>query len=331
MNSEEILVLTPPQIQSLLTIDECIVTVEHAFRLYGEGKAAAPTVLSMHTRDGGFHVKLGLLELSRPYFGAKVNGNFPENPKRFGLPTIQGVLILCDGEKGSPLAVMDSRDITSLRTGAATAVAAKYLARQDSRTATICGCGKQGRIQVKALSRVCRLKTVFAYDKIEEQALHFARELTEDLGIPVTSVTDLAAAVRQSDICVTCTPSREPLLDSDDIAPGTFIAAVGADSPEKQELQPLLMAKSKIVADVLQQCSVMGDLHHALDAGVVTLADVYGELGDVVAGKKPGRESDEEIIVFDSTGMALQDVAAAALLYEKAERQGTGIRVSFAA
>jgi len=137
MNSEEILVLTPPEIQSLLTIDECIVTVEHAFRLYGEGKAAAPAVLSMHTRDGGFHVKLGLLELSRPYFGTKVNGNFAENPKRFGLPTIQGVLILCDAEKGSPLAVMDSRDITSLRTGAATAVAAKYLARQDSRTATI--------------------------------------------------------------------------------------------------------------------------------------------------------------------------------------------------
>jgi alanine dehydrogenase len=331
MNAEEILVLAPREIQSLLTIDECIVAVEQAFRLYGEGKAAAPAVLSMHTRDGGFHVKLGLLELSRPYFGAKVNGNFAENPKRFGLPTIQGVLILCDAEKGSPLAVMDSRDITLLRTGAATAVAAKYLARQDSRTATICGCGKQGRIQVKALSRVCRLQTVFAYDKIEEQSQHFARELTEDLGIPVTSMTDLAAAVRQSDICVTCTPSREPLLDSDDITPGTFIAAVGADSPEKQELQPLLMAKSKIVADVLQQCSVMGDLHHALDAGVLTLADVYGELGDVVAGNKPGRESDEEIIVFDSTGMALQDIAAAALLYEKAETQGAGIRVSFAA
>ena len=121
------------------------------------------------------------------------------------------------------------------------------------------------------------------------------------------------------------------MLDPDDIAPGTFIAAVGADSPEKQELHPLLMAKSKIVADILQQCSVMGDLHHALDAGVVTLADVYAELGEVVAGLKPGRESDEEIIVFDSTGMALQDVAAASLLYEKAERQGAGIRVSFAA
>jgi alanine dehydrogenase len=331
MNAEEILVLAPREIQSLLTIDECIVAVEQAFRLYGEGKAAPPAVLSMHTRDGGFHVKTGLLELSRPYFGAKVNGNFAENPKRFGLPTIQGVLILCDGEKGSPLAVMDSRDITSLRTGAATAVAAKYLARRDSRTVAICGCGKQGRFQVRALFRVCRLETVFAYDKIEEQALDFARELTEDLKIKVIAVTDLAVATRQSDICVTCTSSQQPLLDQDDISPGTFIAAVGADSPEKQELHPNLMAKSKIVTDILQQCSVMGDLHHALDAGVVTLADVHGELGEVVAGKKPGRESDEEIIVFDSTGMALQDVAAAAILYEKAERQGIGIRVSFAA
>jgi len=330
MNAEEILLLTPREIQGLLSIDECIVAVEHAFHLHGEGKTAPPGVLSMHSRDGGFHIKAGVLELSRSYFGAKVNGNFAENGKRFGLPTIQGVIVLCDAEKGSPLAVMDSRGITSLRTGAATAVAAKYLARRDSHTATICGCGNQGRIQVRALSRVCNLQNVFAYDKSEEQALRFARNLTEELAIPVTFVTDLPGAVRRSDICVTCTPSRQPLLGSEDVRPGTFIAAVGADSPEKQELHSSLMAKSKIVTDILQQCAVMGDLHHALEAGVLTQGDVYAELGDVVAGKKQGRESDDEIIIFDSTGMALQDVAAAALVYEKAERQGSGVRLSFA-
>jgi alanine dehydrogenase len=331
MTPEEILLLTPREVRGLLTIDECIAAVERAFRLCGEGKTVPPAVVSLHAPHGGFHVKTGLLNLDRQYFAAKVNGNFPENRSRFGLPTIQGVIVLCDADKGCPLAVMDSREITSLRTGAATAVAAKHLARADSTTVTICGCGTQGRVQLNALARVCQLHTVFAYDKSEEQALRFARELTQDLTITVHVVTDLAAAVRQSDICVTCTTSRQPFLCSDDIAPGTFIAAVGADNPEKQELHPNLMAKSKIVADLVQQCAVMGDLHHALEAGVMTQTDVYAELGEVVAGKKLGRESAEEIIVFDSTGMALQDVAAAAFVYEKAQHQGSGVRLNFEA
>jgi alanine dehydrogenase len=331
MKPDQILLLTSRDIQTLLTLDECIAAVEHAFRLYGDGKAVPPGVLSMHTCDGGFHVKAGLLDLERSYFAAKVNGNFPKNGIRFGLPTIQGVIVLCDAANGTPLAVMDSAEITSLRTGAATAVAARYLARRDSRIVTICGCGNQGRVQLKALSRVCQLRTVFAYDNSEAQALRFAQELASDLKISVTPVADLPAAVRQSDICVTCTPSRHPLLSRDDVRPGAFVAAIGADNPEKQELHPSLMAKNKIVSDLLEQCAVMGDLHHALDAGVLTRADVHAELGEIAAGKKPGRESEEEIIIFDSTGMALQDVAAAAFLYEKAQQHGSGVRLSFAA
>lgn len=330
MKSDHILLLTSREIQSLLTLDECIDAVEHAFRVYGEGKAVPPAVLSMHATAGGFHVKAGLLELGRSYFAAKVNGNFPENSSRFGLPTIQGVIVLCDAENGTPLAVMDSREITSVRTAAATAVAAKFLARQDSRTISICGCGNQGRMQLKALSRVRSLETAFAYDRDGEQALRFSQDLRSDLRMSVVPVSNLTAAVRQSDICVTCTTSWQPLLGSDDVPPGTFIAAVGADNPQKQELHPSLMAASKIVCDILEQCAVMGDLHHALEAGVVTRANVYAELGEVVAGKKPGRESQEEITIFDSTGMALQDVAAAALLYEKAQRDGFGVRLNFA-
>jgi alanine dehydrogenase len=241
------------------------------------------------------------------------------------------VIVLCDAENGTPLAVMDSREITSLRTAAATAVAAKFLAREDSQTITICGCGNQGRIQLKALSRVRPLETAFAYDRDGDQALRFSQDLISDLRMSVVPVSNLTAAVRQSDICVTCTTSRQPLLGSDDVSPGTFIAAIGADNPQKQELHPSLMAASKIVCDILEQCAVMGDLHHALEAGVVTRANVYAELGEVVAGKKPGRESPQEITIFDSTGMALQDVAAAALLYEKAQRDGSGVRLNFAA
>ena len=226
---------------------------------------------------------------------------------------------------------MDSREVTSLRTGAATAVAAKYLARRDSRIITICGCGNQGRVQLKALSRICQFQTIFAYDRSEEKAVQFAHELASDLKVSVTVVADLALAVRQSDICVTCTTSRQPLLGHGDVRPGTFVAAVGADNPEKQELHPNLLARNKIVCDILEQCAVMGDLHHALDAGVLTRADVHAELGEVVARRRPGRESEEEIIIFDSTGMALQDVAAGAFLYEKAERDGAGVRLNFAA
>jgi len=330
VKADGVVLLTSREIQILLTLDECIEAVEHAFGLYGEGKAVPPAVLSLHAHDGGFHVKAGLLDLERSYFGAKVNGNFPENGPRFGLPTIQGVIVLCDAGNGTPLAMMDSREITALRTGAATAVAAKYLARRDSRIVTICGCGVQGRIQLKSLCRLFPFQTVFAYDQREELAAQFALELALELKIPVTPVVDLAAAVLQSDICVTCTSSRQPLLDSGAVSPGSFIAAVGADNPQKQEIHPSLMQKSKVVCDILEQCAVMGDLHHALEACVVKRADVHAELGEVVAGKKPGRESDDETIVFDSTGMALQDVAAAAFVYEKAERQGLGVRFRFA-
>jgi alanine dehydrogenase len=331
MKRQEVLLLTPQEVRDLVPMDECIAAVEQAFRLYGEGAAVPPEVLSMHVPQGGFHIKAGLLDVGRQYFGAKVNGNFPENGRRFGLPTIQGVIVLCDGEKGCPLAIMDSSDITSLRTGAATAVAAKHLARQASRSVTICGCGIQGHVQIDALCRVFQFENVFAYDINQEKAFDFAKDVTEELHIPVHSIADLGRAVKQSDICVTCTPSRQPYLGIEDVRKGTFIAAVGADNPQKQELHPALMAKSKIVTDILEQCAAMGDLHHALDAGVLTKASVYAELGEVVAGKKAGRESDDEIIVFDSTGMALQDVAAAALVYEKAIERGLGMRMSLAA
>jgi alanine dehydrogenase len=331
MKPEGALLLTSGEVRSLLSINECITAVEGAFRLYGEGKTTPPGVLGIHTGGGGFHIKAGVLALSRAYFAAKINGNFPDNRARFGLPTIQGLVVLCDAESGRPLAVMDSMEITTLRTGAATAVAAKHLARKDSRVATICGCGNQGRIQLRALAHVLRLEKVYACDVAEGRAARFAEELSTELGITVTALTDLSLATRQSDVCVTCTPSRRFLLTQQDVKKGTFIAAVGADNPEKQELEPALLANSKVVVDILEQCATIGDLHHALQAGAMTRADVHAELGEVIAGKKPGRTSADEIIIFDSTGMALQDVAAAAVVYEKAMQTGRGAILNFSA
>jgi len=331
MNSGRVLFLSSADVRTLLTLDECTAAVELAFRLHGEGRTVPPAVLGLHVSHGGFHVKAGLLSLSRNYFAAKVNANFPDNPVRSGLATIQGMIILCDADNGSPLAILDSADITALRTAAATAVASKHLARPDSRIVTICGCGIQGRAQLAALSRVFPIETVFAYDKNRERVVTFGNEVSASLNIPVTVIDDLACHVRASDICVTCTTSQEPLISQDAVCAGIFIAAVGADNPRKQEIHSTLMARSKVVCDVIEQCAAMGDLHHALHAGAMLTESVHAELGEIVAGRKPGRESAEEVIVFDSTGMALQDVAAAATVYEKAIRERAGTSLQLAA
>lgn len=331
MKPDGTLLLTGRDVAALLTIEECMVAVEHAFKLHGEGRTQPPGILGVHARDGGFHIKAGLLDLNRSYFAAKVNANFPENAKRFGLPMIQGVVVLCDGENGYPLALMDSIEITIQRTGAATGVAAKHLARSDSRIATICGCGNQGRISLRALTKVLPIEKVWAYDRDQAQAHRFADDLAEDLRIGIEVVADLQTAVRHSDVCVTCTPSKQPFLKKDFVAPGTFIAAVGADNPEKQELEPAMLSRNKVVVDVLEQCGSIGELHHALAAGVITSDEVYGELGEVIAGVKPGRTSSDEIIIFDSTGMALQDVITATIIYEKAIKNSVGTVMEFAA
>lgn len=322
------LLLTRRDVAALLDLDTCIVAVEQAFRLHGAGTLPAPGVLAVHVAGGGFHIKAGVLELGRRYFAAKTNANFPDNPAHHGLPTIQGVLVLADADRGTPLAVMDSMEITTLRTGAATAVAAKYLARADVRTATIVGCGTQGAVQLRSLRAVRAVERVYACDRDAAVAERFAREMAAELGLEVRATADLGQAARLSDVIVTCTPSRAPILGLADVRAGTFIAAVGADHPEKQEIAPALMAASRIVVDVLEQAATIGDLHHALAAGVVTRSDVTAELSDVVTGRKPGRRSPQETIVFDSTGMALQDVAAAAAVYERAVEAGRGLAVT---
>lgn len=321
------LILTRRDVAGLLSIEECTEAVEHVFRLYGEGKTQTPGVLGVHARDGGFHIKAGVVQLDRPYFAAKINANFPDNPKTLGLPTIQGVIVLSDADNGYPLALMDSSEITAQRTAAATAVAAKYLARPESKTLTICGCGIQGRVSLGALRQLFPIEQVFAYDVDSPRSEKFANDLSAELGIAIRAVGQLKDAVLQSDICVTCTPSKQFYLKREHIAPGTFVAAVGADNENKQELDPTLLGESKVVADLVEQCATIGELHHALDRKVMTRDQVHAELGEVVAATKPGRTSSDEIIVFDSTGMALQDVITSALVYEKAKQRGPGTKI----
>jgi alanine dehydrogenase len=256
----------------------------------------------------------------------KTNANFPQNRRLRDLPTIQGAILLFDAEDGRPLAFLDSIEITIKRTGAATAVAARYLARPDSRTATICGCGEQGRIQLAALRHVLDIRRVFAWDRDAAAAAGFADAMSKRHGIDVEAPASLRAATLESDVIVACTPSRQPYLGPGDVRAGTFIAAVGADNPDKSEVHPDLMARATVVTDILAQCATMGDLHHAIAAGRMTLEAVHAELGDLVAGRRVGRSRADEITIFDSSGTGIQDVAAAARAFELAHERGVGTR-----
>ncbi|HEY0739974.1 MAG TPA: ornithine cyclodeaminase family protein [Chryseosolibacter sp.] len=313
------LILSQVDVHSLLTIEECMTAVENAFRTLAEGKTQPPKVLGLHVQEGGLHIKAGVMQLNRYYIVAKLNSNFPANPARHHLPTIQGVVTVFDADNGELLALMDSIAITIIRTGAATGVAAKHLARTNAESITICGCGNQGLISLQAILSVRKLIRVFLYDTNARQMQALSDEVSSLYPqLEIIQADTLRSAVKKSDIVVTCTPSTLPLIDLEDVSPGTFIAAVGADSEHKNEIHPRLVAASKVVTDLTVQSAAIGDLHHAIKKGFVALSHVHAELGEVVAGKKPGRTNDEEVIIFDSTGTALQDVAAASIVYERA-------------
>lgn len=323
------LLLSRLDLLRLLDADTYIEVVEIALRVYATGRTRAPGLLHVDVDDGEFHIKAGGLDLDRPYFALKANGGFFGNGKRFGMPPVQGVILLCHAESGYPLALMDSTEITLGRTGATTAIAARHLARADARVATICGCGNQGGVQLRFLARVLPIESAYVFDIDEEKARRFAAALSAELGIRVTATPTLREAVRRSDVCITCTPSREPFLRLEDVPPGMFIAAVGADSPEKRELDPRILEASKVVTDLTRQCASVGEVRHALAAGRLSLDDIHAELSDIVTARRPGRTSDDEIIVFDATGTALQDTAAAATAYTRAIATETGTYFDF--
>ena len=329
MNRAGTLLLNRSDIASLLTLEDCIDAVENAFRAHAEGKSIAPGLLHGDAAEGEFHIKGGGFKEPTPYYALKANAGFFGNAERFGLPNIQGLILLYSAENGSPLAVMDSGGITVKRTGAATAVVAKYLARRDSKVVTMCGCGTQGRIQLRSLLEVLPIERANAYSVDHDEASQYASDMSEELGIPVKHAQDLEPAVKECDVCVTCTPAKKAFIDQSFVTAGTLVVAVGADSPEKQEIDPRLLAANHVVVDLLDQCVSVGELHHAIDDGLMTSADVRAELADVIAGKAVGRSSDDEIIVFDSTGTALQDAAAAILVYERALRGGHGTPFEF--
>jgi ornithine cyclodeaminase/alanine dehydrogenase-like protein (mu-crystallin family) len=330
MADQKTLLLGRTDVARAITLPECIDAVQAAFRRLAEGGMSVPGVVHIAVPGGGFHIKSAGFIGEPHYVAVKVNGNFPDNRNRHGLPTIQGAIVLCDGRNGSLLAVIDTGEVTAMRTGAATAVAARHLARPDTSVMTVIGCGVQGRVQLLAMHAVLPLETVYAYDLDRRRCDTFAAEMRTETGLEVIAVDELADATLASQAIVTCTSSRKPFLRRQQVAPGTFIAAVGADNADKQELHADLMRHSKVVVDLIDQCAEMGELHHALEAGVMTRSDVVAELSQIVARtEKPDLDADD-IVIFDSTGSAIQDVAAAGIIYERAKVLGRCLTMQFA-
>lgn len=327
----DVLLLDAPAVRTALPAATVLKALEAAYRGLAGAPADAGQSLGFQTTDAKFHVKAGLLPASHRYFAAKINANFPQNARRNGLPTIQGLVLLADGTDGRPLAVLHSGELTARRTAAATALAAFHGARADARRLAVIGCGAQARHQAEALAAVRELAGITACDIDAARAEAFAAWARQALEVPTVVVDGVASALAGADMAVTCTTATRAIIMADMVPPGCFVAAVGADNPDKQEIDPALFAHARVIVDDLAQCAAGGDLAHAIRAGVVAPGTVTATLADLAAGAAPGRLSETEIVLFDSTGTGVQDVAAAAAAYEAARERGLGRPFRFAA
>ncbi|MEM3546821.1 MAG: alanine dehydrogenase [Candidatus Bathyarchaeia archaeon] len=323
----ETLLLTDEEVGKLLSMDEVMKAVEQAFVEKSLGRTQMPTkvYLFYHKYNGDLRVMPSYLE-DYDISSVKIVNSHPENRVKYNLPTVMAVVVLIDPRNGFPLAIMGGKTITDIRTGAAGGIAAKYLARRDSRIVGFVGAGAQARTQLFAL-----LKVYGGFDEVRVWGLHgtaeeFAIEMQSKYGdrctiVPVKTVKE---AVEGADIVVTATPSRQPLVMEDMVSPGMHFNCIGADAPGKEELDPAILKKAKIVVDDLMQASHGGEINVPLSRGLIRIEDVWAEIGEVIAGLKKGRENPSEITIFSSTGLAVQDAVTAKIAYDKALEKGVG-------
>ena len=322
--SHGVLILSEKEVKSCLPMKDAINAVRQAYVAFAEGRVAMPPVvhLGVEKYNGEIDVKTGYVE-DFQLISTKIASGFYDNPK-IGLPSGVAIVILMDLKTGLPLAIMDGTYLTAVRTGAAGAIAASVLARKDSKKVGLIGAGTQGRMQMLALNEMFTIEQVRVFDKDKESREKYSSEMAKRLGIDVRAVADAREAISDADIVVTVTPSRKAIVMDEWIRNGVHINAIGADAPGKQELDPKIMKRAKIVVDSLKQCRVIGEIQHALSQGIIRDSDIHAEIGEVLIGKKSGREADDEITLFDSTGIAAQDIAAANIVYQFAKKTGMG-------
>jgi alanine dehydrogenase len=303
------LILTKETVREMLKMDEVIKAVEQAFCDWTDGKGTMPPKSYVRLEKGDFRAMPAALPGAA---GVKWVNVHPNNPAQ-GLSTVMAVLILNDPATGYPLAVMDATDITAYRTGATAALASKYMARPDSRTLGVIGAGRQAYTQIMAHAELFKLQEIRIYDINPASMERLAKSLPQFKTIP-GSIEQAAA----SDIVCTVTPARVPVLKAAMVQPGTHINAIGADAAGKEELEPALLKKAVVVVDDLRQASASGEINVPIAKGLYSASEVYSTLGEVISGKKPGRTDPRAITIFDSTGVAIEDIAIAQLIYGKA-------------
>jgi len=324
----DILVLSASDVKRILTMRDIIGAVEESFRAYGKGSSKlAPVINTIIDKYNGEHeIKSGYVE---DYcIGAKIVTYYKDNRSRYGIPNLWGIIVLNDLNDGRPLAVIDGTYITASRTGAAGAVAAKYLARKDSETVGVIGAGTQGRYQISALSEILKIGTVKVYDNVSKTAGNYVEEMSSQFNFKIEQAQTAEQAIQGADVIITATPSTKPIVLNEWIKEGVHINAIGADAPGKQELDAAIIPRAKVVVDNLIQCVERGEIQTAIRRGLLKRESVYSELSDIVLARKPGRTNSKEISLFDATGMAVQDITTAYTVLQLAKKKGLGATVS---
>lgn len=326
------LILSDEEVRGLLEVDEVIRAVEEAFKEKAFKRAIMPPKVYVNFQE--FKGDLRVMPCYLPRLrvsSVKVVNVHPLNPKTKGLPTVMAVVILIDPQTGLPLAVMSGTTITDFRTGAAGAIAAKCLAKSKVEVVGLIGAGRQARTQLMGLFSVYgRLREVKVYDLAKSNLkafIEYAEARFQDKA-SFREAESPREAVEGSDIVVTATPSTKPIVKDEWVSPGVHFNCIGADAPGKEELDPMILKRAKIVVDDYEQGIHSGELNVPNRQGIIRPEDIYSELGEIVAGLKPGRESEEEITVFTSTGLAIQDAVTAKLVYDKALSRGLGVKMN---
>ena len=320
----KVLILSASDVKNLLSMRDVISAVEDAFRSHGRRtmKLAPITLTLIDKFEGEHEIKSGYVEDYS--IGTKVLTYYKHNQSRYGLPALSGIIVLHALEDGQVLAVMDAGYITSVRTGAAGALGAKYLARKNSENVAVMGAGMQGRSQVAALNEVLGIKSVKVYDVDRQRAVDYVAEMTAKFDFKIEKADSPRMAIRDADIIVTATPSNSPHVLNEWIQAGVHISAIGADSPGKQELDPAIVARAKLVVDDMSQCVERGEIQTAIRLGLLGRQDIHAELSEIILERKPGRANDKEITLFDATGLAIQDITTSYRAYRLAQERGIG-------
>lgn len=326
----ETLLLSKADIVGLIDQADVIDAVEDAYRAYSAGKVDQPDYISFHGRAGGeIDFKIGQHKISSIISAKASSGGYKDNPALFGVPNGMGTILLFDARHGGLLCVMDGSLLTGVRTGASGAVSVKALARPDARVLAAIGLGNQARMQIRAIRCILDIQAIHAWHPDSEKAQRYKADIEGEFGIPVIVAPSAASAVGHADILITTTRGKGAVVEAEWVRPGTHVIAIGADQAGKQELDPALFARAKVIVDSLPQCLVKGETANALAANVIGREDIHGEIGEVLLGTKVGRSTPDEITIFDSTGMAMQDNTTAHAIYRKAMAAGVGSKFAF--